>query len=224
MAADASIAFGFDLPLCVSPRPYNFLFCSFAAVCLRVKSDSEKCRYLNLQWIDTAVHQVGGTVPYGYIFASSVFTVFKIASDVFVFWGMWQVVFRLEHLDVRFENLNGPNLRARRLSELPRYLFTSILAGLLLFLSIYHICLLFGLAVTWLQATDPQVIQLIAAARSGFEVAYMAVQFVGTLAMGGWFFTVYELGNADYYGDYQVGSDTGVSQTNLRCSFSLLIV
>lgn len=118
---------------------------------------------------------------------------------------MWQFVFRLEHLDVRFERPKGPTLQPRKLFELPRYLFTSMMAILLLFFSTYHICLLFGLTVVWLQATDPQVIQLIAKARNGFEVAYMAVQFVGTLAMGGWFDTVCELGNLNYYGYYKVG-------------------
>jgi hypothetical protein len=118
---------------------------------------------------------------------------------------MWQFVFRLEHLDVRFERPKGPTLQSGKLYELPRYSFTSMMAILLLFFSAYHICLLFGLTIAWLQATDPQIIQLIATARNGFEVAYMAVQFVGTLAMGGWFETGYELGNFNYYGDYKVG-------------------
>jgi hypothetical protein len=172
------------------------------------------CRYLNLCWIDTVVHQVARTVPYGYIFVLSVFNVFKILSDVFVFWGMWQVLFRLEHLDSRFERPKGPSLDLGKIYESPRYAATTMIAILFLFFSIYHICLLFGLTFVWLQATAPQVVQHIAKARNAFEISYMALQFVGTLAMYGWCALVFPIGDDEhYYNSYMVGLSSSISQT-----------
>jgi hypothetical protein len=163
------------------------------------------CRYLNLCWIDTVVHQMGRTVPYGYIFVLSVFDVFKILSDVFVFWGMWQVLGRLDHLDSRFERPEDPSSPSRKINESPTYAATSTIAILLLFLSIYHICLLFGLTFVWLQATDPRVVQHIAKARNGFEISYMALQFVGTLAMLDYALVFASSSDVHYYDSYKVG-------------------
>jgi hypothetical protein len=50
-------------------------------------------------------------------------------------------------------------------------------ASLLVFISAYHVCLLFALAFAWLYVADLHAIQFLAKAQNGFEIAYMAVQF-----------------------------------------------
>jgi hypothetical protein len=152
-------------------------------------------------------------VPYGYILVSAVFSISKILSDTFVFWGMWQVLFRFEHLDPRFECLKDPALKPGKKYTSPRYFVSNIIAIWLLFFTIYHICLLFGLTFAWLQAADPQVIQLIAKARNAFEIVYMVLQFVGTLGMFLWFIeVVFPNGYTHYYDAYKVRLDPTTSQ------------
>jgi hypothetical protein len=57
----------------------------------------------------------------------------------------------------------------------------TVLAGLLWFLALYHLCLLFALCFAWLSFSDLDAINTIAKARSGFEVAFTSLQFVGTI-------------------------------------------
>jgi hypothetical protein len=57
----------------------------------------------------------------------------------------------------------------------------TIIAGLLWFLALYHLCLLFALSFAWLSFADLNVINAIAEARNGFEIAFTVVQFITTI-------------------------------------------
>jgi hypothetical protein len=152
------------------------------------------------------------TISYSYIFVLALFNIVKILSDVFVFLGMWQLCLRLDHLDPRFERTKRPSLKSRTIYESPGDLAIKVATIILFFLSIYHICLLFGLAFVWLQATDPQVVQRIAKAKNGFEISYMALQFFGTIAMYA-SSAVCTAGNKEnYYHAYQVCRDFHLSR------------
>lgn len=56
----------------------------------------------------------------------------------------------------------------------------AVVAVLLLFLGVYQICLMFALSFVWLSFSDLDVINAIAKARSGFEIAFTALAFVST--------------------------------------------
>ena len=163
------------------------------------------CRYLILHWIDTIVHHAKAKVTYGYILVSTFFNIFKILSDVLVFWGIWKVFFRLEHMDTRFEGPDkGPTLDLGQRYNSPGYIITNLVAILLIFFSVYHICLSFALTFAWLQAADPSVIQLIAKARNAFEISYMTMQFLGTAAMMVWLDLTYKENKQHYYKNCEV--------------------
>lgn len=86
-------------------------------------------------------------------------------SDVFVISGTWSVLIRYDHL--------RPNTQ--------RYCCQpAVVAVLLLFLGVYQICLMFALSFAWLSFSDLDVINAIAKARSGFEIAFTALAFVST--------------------------------------------
>ena len=171
------------------------------------------CRYLILHWIDTIVHHAKAKVTYGYILVSTFFNIFKILSDVLVFWGIWKVFFRLDHLDTRFECPNmGFAFGLGQRYESLRYIITNLVAILLIFFSLYHICLSFALTFAWLQAADPSVIQLIAKARNAFEISYMTMQFLGTGAMFFWLEFICKEKYEPYYKDYVVSLNPSFSQ------------
>ena len=152
-------------------------------------------------------------MTYGYILVSTFFSIFKILSDVFVFWGIWKVLFRYEHLDTRFEHERS-TLGLGKRYESPRYIVTNVVAILLIFLSVYHICLSFALTFAWLQAADPRVIQLIAKARNAFEISYMTIQFLGTGAMFLWYSI--KLEEERYYEEYLVSLNPSFSRVLSR--------
>lgn len=92
----------------------------------------------------------------------------RVFSDVFVIWGTWRVLIRYDHL--------RPNMRRPE----RYYRQPAVVAVLLLFLGVYQICLMFALSFVWLSFSDLDVINAIAKARSGFEIAFTALAFVST--------------------------------------------
>jgi hypothetical protein len=104
-------------------------------------------------------------VNYNYILFDAFNRTFRAFSDVFVLWGVWRVMMRYQYL--------------RLTTGAPRSLFliANCMACLLWALAVYHICLLFAVSFTWLSFSDLHVINAIAKARSGFEVAFTALQF-----------------------------------------------
>lgn len=60
---------------------------------------------------------------------------------------------------------------------------TVIIAAVLCFLGLYHFGLLVALALTWLSFSDLNVINSIAKSRSGFEIAFTAVQFSSAVSL-----------------------------------------
>jgi len=93
-----------------------------------------------------------------------------------------------------------------------RYIITNLVAILLIFFSLYHICLSFALTFAWLQAADPSVIQLIAKARNAFEISYMTMQFLGTAAMMVWLDLTYKENKQHYYKDCEVSLNPSFSR------------
>ncbi|KAF1808250.1 hypothetical protein P152DRAFT_462739 [Eremomyces bilateralis CBS 781.70] len=144
--------------------------------------------YLIVHWIDSIIHVSRTKVTYGYILISTFFSVLKIISDVLVLCGSLKLLFRLEHLSPRFGMVEYRGLNR---------LFLAFL-----FLSFYHICLLFARDIAWLYASDPQVIQLLATARNGFEIAYMAMQFLGAVIAFSWARDLDTVSISGYYQRY----------------------
>jgi hypothetical protein len=70
---------------------------------------------------------------------------------------------------------------------------TTIIAGLLCFLAFYHICLLFALSFAWLSFSDLHVINAIAKARNGFEIAFTALQFISTIWTASWALDIWSI-------------------------------
>lgn len=140
--------------------------------------------YLVLHWIDTLIHQRHARVTYGYILAQSFFSIFKILSDVFVFCGIGKII-------ARYWGLRTEAYAIRAGGKI-----------LVLFFSVYHICLILALTFIWLYVVDLRVIQLIAKARNGFEIAYMALQLLGTYTYP---MASVPDGADRYYGEYQCG-------------------
>ncbi|MCJ1343005.1 hypothetical protein MMC31_001194 [Peltigera leucophlebia] len=120
---------------------------------------------------DVIVHFRRARVPYGYILVGCLYKAFRVISDVFVVWGTGRVLIRYRHL--------RPNIWK------PQSVFclTAIVAVLLLFIGVYQICLMFALSFAWLSFSDLNVINAIAKARSGFEIAFTALAFVITLGI-----------------------------------------
>jgi len=102
---------------------------------------------------------------YNYILFDTLNRAFRAFSDVFLLWGVWRVMMRYHYL------------RLTKGTPQRLFLITNCMACLLWALAVYHICLLFALSFTWLSFSDLHVINAIAKARSGFEVAFTALQF-----------------------------------------------
>lgn len=120
------------------------------------------------------VHFYRARVPYGYILVGCLYKAFRVFSDVSIVWGTWRVLIRYDYL--------RPNMRK------PQSFFcqTTVVAVLLLFLGAYQICLMFALSFAWLSFSDLDVINAIAKARSGFEIAFTALQFMCTCGIAAW--------------------------------------
>jgi hypothetical protein len=140
-----------------------------------------------LHWIDVLVRHYQVRVTYSYILVSAFYNPVKAFSDVFVLWGTWIVLTRYEYL-------------RHNMMEAPCFLTYTFVTGLLWFLTLYHLCLLFALSFAWLSFADLNVINAIAKARSGFEVAFTALQFICTIwtALWAWGMTDGYPKNSDY--------------------------
>ncbi|KAF2737633.1 hypothetical protein EJ04DRAFT_510082 [Polyplosphaeria fusca] len=112
-------------------------------------------------FIDVVVHYAKAQVTYDYILSDCFFALLKVLSDIFVLWGMLKITSRLNTLRGKDE------IRVIRC------------VGLLLWIvGIYHICLRFALAISWLYLTDTTKVNQIAKAKNGFEIAFQALQFI----------------------------------------------
>jgi hypothetical protein len=76
------------------------------------------------------------------------------------------------------------------MDETPTFCCATIIAGLLWFLALYHLCLLFALAFAWLSFADLGVINDIAEARNCFEIAFTAVYFISAIWTALWAFDI----------------------------------
>ena len=112
-------------------------------------------------------------VKYSYILVGCFFNVIRTFSDVFVLWGTWRILIRYKHL--------RPTLR-----DTDSLCFTTGVIALLWFLALYQLCLQFALSFTWSSFSNLGTINAIAKARSGFVVAFTAVQFCSTIATVVW--------------------------------------
>lgn len=123
---------------------------------------------------DVLVHFRQARVPYGYILVGCLYKALRVISDVFVLWGTVRVLIRYSHL--------RPNIRK------PQSIFcvATVVAVLLLFVGLYQICLMFALSFAWLSFSDLNVIDAIAKARSGSEIAFTALEFVSTIVITFW--------------------------------------
>ncbi|RSL50994.1 hypothetical protein CEP54_011658 [Fusarium duplospermum] len=120
-------------------------------------------RYFLLHSIDLAVQQAGTTVAYNYIVFQSLNTVWRTLSDIALLCGCWLTLKRYETPKVTIS------------------IFEWIIAGTLWFLGLYKLGLQFALCFAWLDFVDLGKIDSIAAARSGFDVAFATIYFVATL-------------------------------------------
>jgi len=130
-----------------------------------------------LHWIDVVVHTCRAHVAYSYILVGCFFNVIRAFSDACVLWGTWRVLIRYEHL--------RPNM-----TETVTFCWATVIGCLLWFLALYHLCLQFALAFAWLSFADLNIINDIAEARNGFEIAFTAVQFVSTICTVLWAWNV----------------------------------
>jgi hypothetical protein len=67
-----------------------------------------------------------------------------------------------------------------------KFIARTFIAGILCFFALYHLCLLFALSFAWLSFADLHVINSLAGARSGFEVAFTVLQFCATIGTVCW--------------------------------------
>jgi hypothetical protein len=114
------------------------------------------------------MHHYQARVTYGYILVDSLYNVIRAFSDIFILWGTWRVLIRYKYLRSNLE-------------ETGIFQNTTVVAGLLWFLALYHLCLLFALCFAWLSFSDLNVINTIAKGASSFEIAFTAVQFTSTI-------------------------------------------
>lgn len=129
------------------------------------------------------VHHYRARVKYSYVLLGCFYNVIRIFSDIFVLWGTWRVLIRYHHL--------RPTLK-----DTDSLLFTTGVIVLLWFLALYQLCLLFALSFTWLSFSDLDTINAIAKARSGYEVAFAAVQFCSTIATVVWAWDMVEFSHS----------------------------
>lgn len=94
-------------------------------------------------------------------------------SEIFVLWGTWKVLIRYEYL-------------RPKMKETPNVLNATVGAGVLGFLGLYHLCLLFALSFAWLSFSDLNVINAIAKARNGLEIAFTAFHLSCTICTVVW--------------------------------------
>ncbi|KAI9769804.1 MAG: hypothetical protein M1840_003798 [Geoglossum simile] len=124
--------------------------------------------WLLLHWIDVVIRHNQVVVSFSYILVGCIYNVFRVLSDVLVLCGTVTILPRYSTVETR--KYKTP---------------LACVTGLFLFLGLYHVCLLFGLSFAWLSFSDLGVINAIAKARNGFEIAFTASQFIATFGIIG---------------------------------------
>lgn len=125
-----------------------------------------------VHWLDVVCRHQRLQAKYSYILAFCLFNTIRALSDVLILGGVTVMSCRLEALDSSS--------------------WTCVLSGFLLFLALYHICLLFSLAFAWLSFADLRVINSIAKARNAFEIVFTTLQFFMTMGALAMFFDPFE--------------------------------
>ncbi|KAI8665735.1 hypothetical protein NCS56_01010600 [Fusarium sp. Ph1] len=123
------------------------------------------CLYLLLHCLDLTVQQAGTSVTYNYIVFQSLNIVWRTLSDIFLLCGCWLNILRHQTPKVAVSTCDF------------------IIAGTLWVLGLYKLGLQFALCFAWLDFVDIKTIDSIAAARSGFDVAFAALYFAAMLLM-----------------------------------------
>ncbi|KAK0705688.1 hypothetical protein B0H67DRAFT_649997 [Lasiosphaeris hirsuta] len=126
--------------------------------------------------IDLIIHLERARVAYGYILVLALLDILRTLSDVTVVAGLRLAARRHRQRNVLSRPLHDSLLGV------------AVFVGLLWFLGLYQIGLNFSLCSVWLGFADVQTIKSIAAARSGFDVAFAAVNFfaAGGLCIALW--------------------------------------
>jgi hypothetical protein len=119
-----------------------------------------------LNWIDLIVLHQGATIDYSYILFGCINKTIRIIADTCSTWILLRIGFALQDTDI---------VRKRGNLGYRESLYIVLVPWIL---ALYHIGLLFSLAISWLSPADLSVLNDIAKAKSGFEVGYAACQFV----------------------------------------------
>lgn len=114
-----------------------------------------------LNVIDQSIRRSHPHVTYSYILFSCVSEIFRTTSNIFLLWGFLQVLNRFDHL-----------------RDQESYYAIWWLGIPLWIMGIYFICMQFAVAFAWLNFADVQVIQRLAKAKNGLEIALCAIQLV----------------------------------------------
>ncbi|KAK3371109.1 hypothetical protein B0T24DRAFT_721293 [Lasiosphaeria ovina] len=117
-----------------------------------------------LHVIDQLIHQRQATVTYGYIVFPAVYNILRTLSELLLFAGLGLGLLRCHTPDVAAADGFGPVVAA---------------TVVLWVLGMYQVGLNLSLCFAWLGFSDVGTIDAIAAARSGFDVAYAVVYFLG---------------------------------------------
>ncbi|KAK0706277.1 hypothetical protein B0T26DRAFT_755799 [Lasiosphaeria miniovina] len=121
-----------------------------------------------LHVIDQLIHQRQAAVTYGYIVFPAVYNILRTLSDLLLFAGLGLGLLRCHTPDVAAAEGLG---------------FVVAATAVLWVLGMYQVGLNLSLCFAWLGFSDVGSIDAIAAARSGFDVAYAAVYFLGVPAL-----------------------------------------
>lgn len=108
-----------------------------------------------------AVRQGHTAVTYSYILFGCFHKIFRILSDIATLWGLSRVI-------IRYHTLHGQGLHSA----------LRIPGNILVFVGVYHLCLNFSLAFSWLSFVDLGVINKIATSAAKFEICFAALYFI----------------------------------------------
>ncbi|RSL75639.1 hypothetical protein CEP51_010681 [Fusarium floridanum] len=120
-------------------------------------------RYFYFHCIDLALQQGEIPVAYNYIIFQSLNTVWRTMSDIVILCGCWLTLIRY------------------KIPKVTVSIFEWLIAGTLWFLGVYKLGLQFALCFAWLDFVDLKRIDSIAAARSGFDIAFAVIYFIATV-------------------------------------------
>jgi hypothetical protein len=111
-------------------------------------------------WVDVVIHESKASVRYSYILTDAFYNTIRILSEILMVWGVFNVLARYEKL--------------RPTPPTP----DRIVIGLFTLVGCYLICLKFAVCISWLSMNDVKIIESLAKAKNGFEIAFTALQFV----------------------------------------------